>query len=198
MSTHLDLLNYRRRVHQIYAQVRVGQGEEAWEEWVQARNELFATHPQSPIEDRTKFSGLKYFDYDPKWRVNGIVRTAPGMELDVRNSGVGMTRFVNFGTVRFTLAGKRRSLSLLWLVGYGDGLFLPFRDDTSGNSTYGGGRYLIDTAKGADLGHDGQTVVLDFNYAYHPSCFHSDVWSCPLAPASNVLDLAVTAGERAS
>ena len=72
----------------------------------------------------------------------------------------------------------------------------PFADAGNGDTTYGGGRYLLDTVKGADLGHDGDLIILDFNYAYHPSCVHSNRWSCPLAPATNHLGFAVEAGER--
>ena len=74
-------------------------------------------------------------------------------------------------------------------------MFLPFRDATSGKSTYGGGRYLLDTAKGADLGGDGATLRLDFNFAYHPSCHYDPQWVCPLAPLSNRLTVAIEAGE---
>jgi hypothetical protein len=84
----------------------------------------------------------------------------------------------------------------MWLNAYGGGVFVPFRDATNGAATYGGGRYLLDTVKGADLGHNGDAMVLDFNYAYHPSCVHSLQWSCPLAPPGNTLDIEVTAGER--
>jgi uncharacterized protein (DUF1684 family) len=82
------------------------------------------------------------------------------------------------------------------LEGYGGGLFVPFGDLTNGHETYGGGRYLLDSAKGADLGSHGNWVVLDFNFAYRPSCVHSDRWSCPLAPVENRLPVAVRAGER--
>ena len=77
-------------------------------------------------------------------------------------------------------------------------MFLPFRDGTSGNQTYGGGRYLLDTAKGADLGTEDGGLVLDFNFAYHPSCVWDDRWSCPLAPPGNRLDIEVLAGEGLS
>ncbi|HEX2293734.1 MAG TPA: DUF1684 domain-containing protein, partial [Actinomycetota bacterium] len=80
--------------------------------------------------------------------------------------------------------------------GYGGGLFLPFRDATSGRSTYGAGRYLYDTIKGADLGAEDGRLVLDFNFAYNPSCAYDPRWACPLAPPSNRLDVAVEAGER--
>jgi uncharacterized protein (DUF1684 family) len=73
---------------------------------------------------------------------------------------------------------------------------LPFRDATSGRDTYGGGRYLLDTVKGADLGHEVDEIILDFNYAYHPSCVHDSRWSCPLAPHENWMEVEVRAGER--
>ena len=82
--------------------------------------------------------------------------------------------------------------------GYAGGLFLPFLDATSGDETYGAGRYLLDTAKGADLGGDpaGGTLVVDLNFAYHPSCAFDPRWACPLAPPGNRLALRVEAGER--
>lgn len=75
-------------------------------------------------------------------------------------------------------------------------MFLPFRDETNGSETYGGGRYLLDTVKGADLGHRADKVVLDFNFSYHPSCVHDHRWSCPLAPPDNHLAIGIEAGER--
>jgi hypothetical protein len=90
-------------------------------------------------------------------------------------------------------------LTLYWIGGYGGGAFLPFLDATSGTKTYGGGRYLIDSIKSADLGADaaGRTI-LDFNFAYNPSCYYSPRWVCPLAPRANRLPRPITAGERAS
>jgi uncharacterized protein (DUF1684 family) len=88
------------------------------------------------------------------------------------------------------------TLDVHWLDVYGGGLFLPFGDTTNGHFTYGGGRYLLDTIKGADLGGDGDRLWLDFNFAYHPSCAYDPRWSCPLAPPGNRLPVAVEAGER--
>ena len=85
---------------------------------------------------------------------------------------------------------------MYWLEGYGGGLWLPFSDATSGAETYGGGRYLYDTIKGADLGISGADIVLDFNFAYNPSCAYDERWSCPLSPPENRLPFAVKAGER--
>lgn len=114
----------------------------------------------------------------------------------LEHSGQGSTHFVTVGEVVFELVGEECRLEVLWLDAYGGGIFLPFRDAGNGESTYGGGRYLLDTVKGADLGHKDDQVVLDFNYAYHPSCVHSYRWSCPLAPPANRLGFVVEAGER--
>ncbi|MEO0728760.1 MAG: DUF1684 domain-containing protein [Pseudomonadota bacterium] len=73
----------------------------------------------------------------------------------------------------------------------------PLRDKTSGGETYGGGRYLLDTIKGADLGHTKTgALILDFNFSYHPSCCHSPDWLCPLSPADNHVLCEIRAGEH--
>jgi uncharacterized protein (DUF1684 family) len=195
----LDLLDYRRQVHEMYREVRRGgPGGEVRDTWARARDELFTTHPQSPIEDRGAFGGLPYFAYDAAWRTVGRLDTTVTADAALGHSAEGSTRFVKVGEVEFTVAGQEASLEVMWLDAYGGGIFLPFRDATNGTVTYGGGRYLLDTVKGADLGHDGEEIVLDFNYAYHPSCVYSSRWSCPLAPPANRLAFAVEAGERLS
>jgi uncharacterized protein len=193
----LDLWDYRRWVHEMYRRVREGgAGQATWAEWVASRDALFANHPQSPIEDRETFAGLPYFDHDSSWRTTGRFTPVDDQMANLEHSGEGSTRFLTVGTVAFELAGHDCRLEVLWLDAYGGGIFLPFRDESNGHATYGGGRYLLDTAKGADLGHEGDRIILDFNYAYHPSCVHSDRWSCPLAPPANRLELVIEAGER--
>jgi len=100
--------------------------------------------------------------------------------------------FVRFGQVTLPVG----TLDVFWLDAYGGGVFLPFRDATAGERTYEGGRYLLDTIKGADLGMtaDGR-LILDFNFAYHPSCHYAPRWSCPLAPPGNTLDAPIPVGE---
>jgi len=84
----------------------------------------------------------------------------------------------------------------VWRLGqYAGGLFVPLRDGTAGESSYGGGRYALDTAKGADLGGTSGLIV-DLNFLYHPSCRYNDRWLCPLAPPANVVAAPVRAGER--
>jgi hypothetical protein len=197
MSATLELWDYRRRVHDMYRRVRErGPGPESWAQWVADRDDLFATHPQSPIEDRTRFAGLPYFPYHPGWNTTGRFLPADDESATVAHSGEGATRFVKIGSVEFKVAGNLGRLEVLWLDAYGGGLFLPFRDAGNGVSTYGGGRYLLDAVKGADLGHSENDITIDFNFAYHPSCVHSERWSCPLAPATNRLPFSVEAGER--
>ena len=94
-------------------------------------------------------------------------------------------------------AGLGAELTLFWIEGYAGSVFLPFTDASSGGASYGAGRYLLDTLKGADLGSDSQgRAFLDFNFAYNPSCAYSPRWACPLAPAENTLPVAIEAGER--
>jgi hypothetical protein len=197
MSATLELWDYRRRVHDMYRRVREqGPGPDSWAQWVTERDDLFATHPQSPIEQRTRFEGLPYFPYDLSWSTTGQFLPADDEIATVAHSGEGATRFVRIGSVEFEVAGNPGRLEVLWLDAYGGGLFLPFRDAGNGISTYGGGRYLLDTVKGADLGHSENEITIDFNFAYHPSCVHSEQWSCPLAPATNRLPFSVEVGER--
>jgi uncharacterized protein (DUF1684 family) len=194
----LDLWDYRRRVEKIYARVRASEPEAAHEAWIGDRDHLFRVHPQSPLSgaDRAAFTGLKYFPYDPELRFTLVVEPVEPEEVSVSHSGERQTSFRRFGRVRLDLSGGQETLTMFWLEGYGGGVFVPFKDSTAGTETYGGGRYLLDSAKGADLGSEEGRVVLDFNFAYHPSCVHSVTWSCPLAPIENQIEVAVRAGER--
>lgn len=107
----------------------------------------------------------------------------------------GTAHLVRVGRVDFTCPAGDAALSLFWIAGYGGGLFLAFSDSTNGDATFGGGRYLFDTIKGADLGAGPDELTLDFNFAYNPSCAYDARWTCPLPPAENRLDLAVPVGE---
>src|SRR5438552_1714105 len=104
-------------------------------------------------------------------------------------------RFGRFAVARFELADGEHELELYWLDAYGGGIFLPFGDGTNGQETYGAGRYLLDTVKGADLGGRGDELVLDFNFAFNPSCAYDESWACPLSPPPNRMPLRVEAGE---
>ena len=102
------------------------------------------------------------------------------------------------GVVRLPLPDGEATLPLFWMRGYTGGLFLPVLDGTSGDETYSAGRYLLDTAKSADLGGDpvAGTVVVDMNFAFQPSCAFDPQWACPLAPPQSRVPARVEAGER--
>ena len=160
------------------------------------RDAMFRSHPQSPV-DRATFTGLPYhpasaFRCEATLQPvddNGVVEVDTGGED-------GVVRYRRLGRVETPWGG----LTLLWILAYGGGLFLPFRDATSGDTTYGGGRYLTDTVKGT-FGRGvtllaGDRVALDFDYAYNPSCAYDSRWACPLPPVENWLQLPIEAGER--
>ncbi|HSS94269.1 MAG TPA: DUF1684 domain-containing protein [Candidatus Dormibacteraeota bacterium] len=195
----LDLVDWRRRVGDLY-RIR---GEDALVTFREGRDRLFKTHPQSPIEpeERASFTGLHYYAADPTYRVEARMEPADGSELLIDTGGDdGAVRYRRAGTLVFQLGGQPCRLTVLGLVQYAGGLFVPFRDTTSGKETYGAGRYLFDTAKDTDglvietkLGS--AEVVIDFNYAYNASCAYSPRWACPLAPPENYLRVPVRAGE---
>lgn len=195
----LDLLDYRRRIAEIHLELRRSEDPfNAWKLWRSARDDIFRSHPISPIpaSKRAGFVGLDYFDYDPKFRVVADVSPLPEERVQIQCSGDTSYDFIRFGQASFELHGQPQTLSLYWLDSYGGGLFVSFRDTTSGNQTYGACRYLLDTAKGADLGSEGDRLIFDFNFAYQPSCSYDSRWVCPLAPPDNHLKVAITAGER--
>jgi uncharacterized protein len=195
----LDLLDWKRRIFGAYAEVReASDAEDAWGRWRAVRDDLIRSHPQSPLrlERRNGFEGLPFFDYDPSGRVLAEVVDAAAEPLVIQGSAGESFAFTRFATARFELSGRQTQLGLYWLDAYAGGLFVSFRDATSGSETYGACRYLLDTAKGADLGAIDGRLVLDFNFAYNPSCAYDPRWACPLAPPDNRLDVGIRAGER--
>jgi uncharacterized protein (DUF1684 family) len=197
----LDLLDYRRRVAEIYMHIRrLGTEQpEAFAHFQQVRDQLFAEHPSSALSDEQKltFTGLRYAAYDPRFRIEVDVQPVDD-DITYHDDQVeqGTFRMRPVGRVDVELPTGHGQLTVYWILGYGGGLFLPFRDASSGKTTYGGGRYLLDTIKGADLGTNGSRLTLDFNYAYHPSCTYHPRWVCPLALAENWLPFDVPVGEQ--
>jgi uncharacterized protein len=115
---------------------------------------------------------------------------------EIATSGDHPYSFTRFARALFAVHGQGLSLDLYWLDGYGGGVYLCFADATSSDETYGAGRYLLDTVKGADLGSERGRLVLDFNFAYNPSCSYDPSWVCPLTPPGNRLPVAIRGGER--
>ena len=221
----LTLADWRRTIGSLYADVRrlaETDPAAALGHWRETRERLFRDHPQSPVPaDRRPRFQAAHFEHDPALRFvvpvepvgaagaadgfgglgpidfgDGATSGAGPVELPV--SGGGLMAFRRFGAVTVPFPAGARRLELYWMEGYAGGLFLPFRDATNGTETYGAGRYLLDAAKSADLGGDRDrgTLVLDFNFAFQPSCAFDPKWACPLAPPANRLDIPVRAGER--
>jgi uncharacterized protein len=198
----LTLADWRRTVASHYAAVRSTAPTDpraAAMAFRAARDALFADHPDSPVPPgrRSGWRGAAWFAYDPAWRVMARFEPAATVStFDIPLAADGVTRCARVGTLHFEIQGTAAMLPLYWFHGYGGGLWLPFADATNGVSTFGGGRYLLDTIKGADLGGSAERFVLDFNFAYNPSCAYDDRWHCPLAPPESRLGVAVAAGER--
>ncbi len=171
------------------------------------KDAFFGEHPQSPIppEERSDFAGLEYFDPDLAYRVEATVHLVSDPEADpVRmetTSGREM-RYLRIATLEFDLERDSEDLAdgTFELAGYrqeGNSeptLFVPFRDKTTGQQSYQGGRYMELAAE--DSFTDGQSLVLDFNLAYSPFCAYSKTYDCPLPPEENWLEVAIAAGER--
>lgn len=190
----LTLIDWRRRVAAIYAQVRAEPDPAAAHRlWVEERQWLFHEHPDSADRDAT----LRIAPYDAALRFVADVDTdVEAQRLEIPTATDGVVPFERFGKVHL---GELGSLDVWWLASYGGGVWLPVLDRNP--DTYGGGRYVLDTVKGADLGGDVDpatgrgTLVVDLNFAYNPSCAYDERWACPLAPLGNVIDGSIDAGE---
>lgn len=209
----LALLDWRRQVAELYARIRAEADPlSAWNDWRETRARLFNGHAESPLagaagarearddetSDDARLEPPTYFAYDPAWRF--AVETTPledGERLTLELGDDGTTTLTAFARTAGLAGRLGRELTLYWIEGYGGGCFLSFRDGTGGSESYAGGRYLLDTVKGADLGTDrAGRLILDFNFAYNPSCAYSTRWICPLPPAVNHVSVLIRAGER--
>lgn len=200
----LDIVDWRVRTFAMYDTVRriaADSPAEAHSYWRQERDRMFATHPASALtpSDKATFSGLRTADYDPIYRFHvRLTNEGAGRELNVETGTDGVVRFVRLGTFDLPEMGQ---LAVWKLSGYGGGIFVPFRDATAGQpgGSYGAGRYLLDTIKGAFHGVRGSgpdaEFILDFNFAYNPSCAYNEAWACPLAGPSNRLAVEIPVGE---
>ena len=200
VSDRLQLTSWRRTVARLYAEVRAqADPAEGHAIWRAGRDDLFLHHPQSPLteDDPMRETGVPYWPYQPQLRFTVPLLPADEQQLKIPTSTDGVIGMHRIGRIELPavpdFAGF--SLDVWWLEQYGGGLFLPLRDGTAAHESYGAGRYLLDTAKGADLGGDDESIVVDLNFAYHPSCRYNYRWECPLAQEGNRTDVRVEAGE---
>jgi uncharacterized protein (DUF1684 family) len=176
----------------------------SWEQEIAAARKetdaAFASDPDSPIPraERATFRGLSHYPLDPSWRYAGYIERYKTAERISIVTTAGKPRpCERWGHVTFARDGQVLTLQVYRLLDLperkgGEGLFLPFKDATTGKETYDAGRYV-------DLvGPEGGPFVLDFNRAYNPSCAYGDPdrFQCPATPAENRLPIAITAGER--
>lgn len=197
----LELIDWRSQVAELYRAVRAqARPQAAHAIWRRGRDELFQHHPQSPLRpsDPLRTTGVRYWPYDPALRFTLSIeapRVAAQRSQQTGTDGITSLRAVGSVDLPEPLGA---TIELWWLEQYAGGLFLPLRDGTAGSTSYGGGRYLLDTAKGADLGSDiaGRTLTIDLNFLYHPSCRYDEEWVCPLPPPANTISAPVYAGER--
>jgi uncharacterized protein (DUF1684 family) len=195
-----SLHDWRRQIADLYAGIRAMPADQAWAHWRRTRDRLFREHPQSPLAParKVRFRGIDCFDYDPALRFTVALGAAPDRETIRLEAGKdGMMTLLPYAMTRGLSPALGKELTLYWIKGYGGGAFLPFGDATNGGETFAGGRYLLDTIKSADLGAtDVGQLILDFNFAYYPSCAYSEAWVCPLSPSENRFAVPIRAGER--
>lgn len=196
----LQLLDWRERTHELYRAVRAhGEPAVAHALWREGRDQMFAEHPASPLRPEHRAGlALEVAEYDARYRFEATLEPAPATTLDIATGTDGTVSFVRVGRVTLPLPDTQVSLDVWRLTSYGGGLFVPLRDGSAGHATYGGGRYLIDTVKGANLGGspDQGMLVIDLNFAYNPSCAYDEAWACPLAPPGNTTTAVIAVGEQ--
>ena len=148
-------------------------------------------------EDFENFHGLEFYDIDSTYRVKArFVRTPHEKPFAMATTTDRKPMYFKYGEAHFALKGKELKLNLYKSVepykepGYEDYLFLPFTDLTSGDGSYGGGRFIDMRIP------EGDEIIIDFNKAYNPYCAYSPKYSCPITPAVNDLQVRVEAGVR--
>ena len=163
----------------------------------EAYKQDFLKNERSPL-DSADLVKLRFYPPDEKYRVTCTFERAPNEKpFDIPTSS-GITKpFVKYGTLHFELNGKilqlavYQNLALRNVPAYAQHLFLPFRDETNDETTYGGGRYLDLSIAEVEA----EAPVLDFNLCYNPWCHYSDGFNCPIPPAENTLGIEIQAGE---
>lgn len=180
----------------VFFMIRSGESNQGYKEEInqfwEDRHDFFKTSKASPfIQKEVDYEEVEFFEPNPDYKVNGALNRFTRREtITLGNSDGTSTTYLKFADVNFKINGQECSLLLLKALGFGNQYLLAFGDATSGDSTYGGGRYL-DVAIGKS-----DQVTLDFNKAYNPYCAYFEDFTCPLPPRENLLDVAIEAGEK--
>ena len=168
-------------------------------EYQKELNESYLNPETSPLkEDELKdFKGLNFYPYNEKFVVKAILERLKNQPVfKMPTSGKNQPNYKRYGILHFTINDQKfqlevyQNLDLIKMKGYKKHLFLPFIDETSGNETYGAGRYLDIEIP------DGKEILLDFNKAYHPYCAYTIGYSCPITPDINFLKTEILAGVK--
>ena len=169
-------------------------------EWQKEMNAEFKDASKSPLKkkDLKKFKGLDFFKFDSTYVVKAVLKKTPDSEwFKMKTTTSRESEERVFGVLTFELKGQNFQLNvyqgkdLMTTEGYEDYLFLPFLDDTNGEESYGGGRYIEARIP------EGNTIEIDCNKAYNPYCAYNEKYSCPIVPRENYLPLKVEAGVKA-
>lgn len=159
------------------------------------KDDYMKNSDESPFTDKDAFTGLKYFEPDPKYKVTARLNPVENKKVVVLTTSTGEeNHYLEYAWAEFDLDGVENRLLILEVMAMGPtrgSLFLGFADETSAKETYGAGRYL-DIKKVPGAG----SITLDFNKAYNPYCAYTDNYSCPFPPRENILKIAVLAGEK--
>lgn len=149
----------------------------------------------SPLtqEQKNALDSLSYFPVDPNYKVRArVVPVDKKVMIQIPMTDGTLERYIKHSYAEFELMGSTNRLLLLQADGEQDrrNFFLAFADDTSGEETYGGGRFL-------DVKKDGQnSITIDFNLVYNPYCTYNPDYACPIPPKENILEIPIRAGEK--
>jgi len=163
-----------------------------FEEYWEGKHDFYRNSQGSPfVQKAVDYEPVKIFPFNSDYRVNATLSKYTSREIvTIGNSDGTRSNYLKFADAKFKIHGVEHSILILKALGFGNQYLTAFGDDSSGDTTYGGGRYLD-----LEIGKSDR-VVIDFNKAYHPYCAYFEDFTCPLPPIENLLTVAIKAGEK--
>lgn len=160
----------------------------------QQKVDFLCMSPESPVREKINRSSLQFFEPAPKYRVTAEIRQIPNVgRVELATNDGQIRPYIRFAMAVFSIDGRTDSLLIFIEPTFNASYkkaFVPFKDASSGDLTYGAGRYLD-----AEIKNDSE-ILLDFNLAYNPFCAYDEKFSCPLPPETNNIDFPILAGEK--